>query len=142
MLAEHAGGGHFLTLLRWERAMSDCRPISLFSLQTARQLGEEVSAVLDKRRFRANVYLNLGAAKGFWENELLGYKLRIGPTVVVSIVERDSRCKMITLEPDTALPNPELLRKVTHDHDRVAGLYGAVLAEGIIRVDDVVAVLD
>lgn len=32
MLAEHAGGGHFLTLLRSERAMTDCRPISLFSL--------------------------------------------------------------------------------------------------------------
>ena len=111
-------------------------------MQTARQLVEEVGAVLDKQRFRANVYLDLGAAKGFWENELLGHKLRIGPTVVVSIVERDSRCKMITLDPDMALPNPEILRRVTRDHDRVAGLYGAVLAEGIIQVDDVVAVLD
>ncbi|MDQ2842209.1 MAG: MOSC N-terminal beta barrel domain-containing protein [Acidobacteriota bacterium] len=31
---------HQLTLLRSERAMTDCRPISLFSLQTARQLSE------------------------------------------------------------------------------------------------------
>src|SRR6266446_4036151 len=44
-LAERAGDGHSLTLLRSERAMTDCRPISLFSLQTARQLGEEVGAV-------------------------------------------------------------------------------------------------
>ena len=51
-LAEWAGGGHSLTLQRSERAMTDCRPISLFSLQTARQLGEEVGSVLDKRRFR------------------------------------------------------------------------------------------
>ena len=48
-LAELAGGTHSLTLLRSERAMTDCRPISVFSLQTARQLGDEVGTVLDKR---------------------------------------------------------------------------------------------
>ena len=37
-LAARAGDDHSLTLLRSERAMTDCRPISLFSLQTARQL--------------------------------------------------------------------------------------------------------
>jgi hypothetical protein len=58
-LAGRAGDGHSLILLRSERAMTDCRPISLFSLQTARQLGEEFGAVLYKRRFRANVYLDL-----------------------------------------------------------------------------------
>src|SRR5947207_10711162 len=61
------GDGHSLTLLRSERAMTDCRPISLFSLQTAQQLGEEVGFVLDKRRFRAKVYLDLGTGQGFSE---------------------------------------------------------------------------
>jgi hypothetical protein len=42
-LTDQAGDGHSLTLLRSERAMTDCRPISLFSLQTARQLGEKTS---------------------------------------------------------------------------------------------------
>src|SRR4029077_17304521 len=32
---------HQLTLMRSERAMTDCRPVSIFSLQSARQLGEE-----------------------------------------------------------------------------------------------------
>ena len=41
------GNGHTLSLLRSERAMTDCRPISIFSLQTAQQLGEEVGFVLD-----------------------------------------------------------------------------------------------
>ena len=40
-LGEGLHDGHVLTLLRSERAMTDCRPVSLFSLQTARQLGEE-----------------------------------------------------------------------------------------------------
>ena len=39
MLAERMGDGHSLTLVRSERALTDCRPVSLFSIQTARQLG-------------------------------------------------------------------------------------------------------
>jgi MOSC domain-containing protein YiiM len=46
------------------------------------------------------------------------------------------------LDPDTAVTNPEVLRKVARGHDGTAGVYGAVLAEGVIRVDDPVEVLD
>ena len=122
--------------------MTDCRPVSLFSLQTARQLGEEVGSVLDKRRFRANVYLDLGTAGGFSENAFVGRKIRFGSKVVVLVVARDPRCQMITLDPDTAAPNPKVLRNVTRAHDRMAGVYAAVVAEGVIRVDDAVEVLD
>ena len=51
--------GAALRLLRSERALTDCRPVSLFSLQTAAQLGAELGTVLDKRRFRANIYADL-----------------------------------------------------------------------------------
>jgi len=125
-----------------ERAMTDCRPISLFSLQTARQLGGELGSVLDKRRFRANVYLDLENVGGFSENTFVGHKVRIGCKAVISVLERDPRCQMITLDPDTAVTNPEVLRKVARGHDGTAGVYGAVLAEGVIRVDDPVEVLD
>src|SRR5215472_4518054 len=101
-LTERAGKGHSLSLLRSQRGMADCRPISLFSLQTARQLGEEVGALVDKRRFRANVYLDLAEPEGFTENGLVGHGVRLGSEVAVAIVERDPRCQMITLDPDTA----------------------------------------
>ena len=141
-LAARTGGNHSLTLLRSERAMTDCRPISLFSLQTAAQLGDEVGSVLDKRRFRANVYLDLGTVGGFSENAFVGHKLRLGPKVVISVLERDPRCQMITLDPDTAAPNPEVLRNVARGHEGTAGVYVAVLAEGLIRSGDPVQLLD
>jgi uncharacterized protein YcbX len=50
-------------LRRSERAMTDCRPISLFSIQTGRQLGDEIGTVLDKRRFRANIYMDLASLR-------------------------------------------------------------------------------
>jgi MOSC domain-containing protein YiiM len=49
---------------------------------------------------------------------------------------------MITLDPDTALPSPEVLRKVAQSHDGMAGVYGAILVEGTLRVGDPVDVLD
>src|SRR5205823_5373786 len=58
---------HQLALMRSERAMTDCRPVSIFSLQSARQLADETGIQMDKRRFRANVYVDLASAGGFAE---------------------------------------------------------------------------
>ncbi len=122
---------HELTLLRsTDRAMTDCRPVSIFSLQTARQLSEEVGTNLDKRRFRANVYGDFGAAKGFSEEEFVGRTLRIGEKTVIAVTDRDPRCKMITLDPETVQANPEVMRQLARRHDGKAGIYGAVLVEG------------
>jgi uncharacterized protein YcbX len=132
-LGERLLDGSVLVLLRSDRAMTDCRPVSLFSLQTARQLGDETGLALDKRRFRANVYMDLGSAAGFAEDGFVGRRLRLGAKTVVAILERDPRCKMITLDPETARPSPDLLRKVTRDHAGMAGVYGAVLVEGTVR---------
>jgi len=49
---------------------------------------------------------------------------------------------MITLDPDKRAPNPEILRKVARGDDGTAGVYGAVLAEGLIRTDNPVELLD
>jgi hypothetical protein len=122
--------------------MTDCRPVSLFSIQTAQQLSDELGSNMDKRRFRANVYLDLGSGNGFAENNFVGRTLQIGSKVKVTVVDRDPRCKMITLDPDTARPAPELMRRVAHAHDGKAGIYAAVLVEGTIRTGDPIALLD
>ena len=125
-----------LTLLRSDRALTDCRPLSLFSLQTAAQLGQEVGATVDKRRFRANLYLDLLDQQGFAEDGLVGKRLKIGDKVEIAVLERDPRCKMITLDPDTAAQSQELIRTVTRAHDGMAGVYAAVLVEGSVRSGD------
>jgi uncharacterized protein YcbX len=133
---------HQLTLMRSERAMTDCRPVSMFSLQSARELGEETDMQVDKRRFRANVYVDLASAQPFGENEFVGKSLRIGPKVVVMVLERDARCVMITLDPDTGEKAPAILKKVAQAHEGMAGVYGAVVVEGTLHKGDSVEVLD
>jgi hypothetical protein len=142
MLRSEIDTKHQLTLMRSHRAMTDCRPVSIFSLQSARQLSEETETPIDKRRFRANVYLDLAADQGFGENELVGRSLKIGPKVVVRVLERDARCMMITLDPDTGEKSAVILKKVAQAHDGTAGVYGAVIVEGMLHKGDPVELLE
>jgi hypothetical protein len=130
-----------LSLLRSHRSMTDCRPVSLISVQTVEHLAEECGTHLDKRQFRANIYLDLEDAAGFAEDAFVGKTLEIGPKVVVSILERDPRCAMITLDPDTAKSNPLALRHVAKARDSMAGVYAAVLKEGLVRDGDEVRLI-
>jgi hypothetical protein len=142
MLGARIDEAHILTLVRSDRAMTDCRPVSLFSVQTVQQLGEELGTVVDQRRFRANVYVDLSSAGGFGEDGLVRRSLRIGSQVVITILQRDPRCTMITLDPETGVSNPEFLRQVMEAHDGMAGVYGAVLVEGALRKGDPIELLD
>src|SRR5881398_2496266 len=135
-------GTHELTLLRSDKAITDCRPLSIFAVQTAKKLGEETGVAVDKRRFRANVYVDLTSADGFAENEFVGRSLRIGAKVIIRILERDARCVMITLDPDSGEKTPAILKKVAQAHEGMAGVYGAVLVEGMLHKGDPVELLE
>ncbi len=134
-------GNHELTLLRSDKAITDCSPLSIFAVQTAKKLGEETGATVDKRRFRANVYVDLASSEGFAEDKFVGRTLRIGSKVTVVVLQRDARCMMITLDPDTAEKTPAILKAVAQTHENKAGVYAAVLVEGMIRKGDVVELL-
>lgn len=142
MLLEGLRGENHLTLVRSDRALTDCRPVSLVSLQTVKRVEEEVGIPIDKRRFRSNIYIDLTSDEGFAEDALVGRKLRLGPKAVVAVLERDPRCKMLSLDPDTGQHNPNVLRRVAQQHEGFAGVYCAVLVEGILSVGDPVEVVD
>lgn len=142
MLCQGLRGENQLTLVRSDRALTDCRPVSLISRQTIAQIETECGFFIDKRRFRANIYLDLLSEEGFGEDALVGRRLRIGAHAEVMILERDPRCKMISLDPETGEHNPEVLRKVAKAHEAFAGVYAAVLVEGILNEGDSIELLD
>jgi len=131
-----------LRLINSARTMADCSPLSLLSLQSVRQLSDETGMAIDKRCFRTNIYLDLTSSEGFAEDGFVGRSLRIGGSVTVSILQRDSRCMIITLDPDTAEKNPAVLKQVAQAHGGMIGIYAATLAEGIVRKGDPVELLD
>ena len=129
-------GAAELSLCRSDRALTDGRPISLISSQTVQQLSDELDFAVDARRFRANIYADLKGLSGFPEDELVGRTLKLGDRVRITIVERDPRCEMITFDPDTGESNPAILRQVSKAHNRQAGVYAAVLLEGVVKPGD------
>ena len=129
--------GRSLRLHATQMGQHDCRPVSIFSLSAAAKLGEETGMSVDKRRFRANFYVE-------WENQddpyfefsLVGKSLKIGDKLELQVIERDPRCKMITLDPDTSEESPKLLQHVSRNHGGDAGVFAAVLQEGRVKKGD------
>ena len=138
-LEERLGRG--LGLKFSERSITDSRPVSLFGMSTIRLLSKETGIDLDPLRFRANFYVGWESDEPFYEDQLVGCEIQIGEKVTVKIVKKDSRCVIITLDPATASPSPVVLEKVARNHGGCAGVYGAVLQEGIVRAGDPVYLL-
>ena len=142
MLKSGVNGENNITLIRSDRALTDCRPISMISLETIKQTENELNKPIDKRRFRANVYFNHASEKGFLEEKIIGRRLRIGSKAEILVLEKDPRCKMISLDPESAEHDPDILRHVAKKHDNAAGIYCAVLVEGILKKGDSIELLD
>jgi len=120
-----------------QKGQHDCRPVSIFSLSAVAKLGEETGMTVDKRRFRANFYVEWDdQADPYYEFSLVGKTLKIGDKLEVAVIERDPRCKMITLDPDTAEESPKLLQHVSRKHGGDAGVFAAVLQEGRVKKGD------
>jgi uncharacterized protein YcbX len=88
------------------------------------------------------LYLDLPGGP-FTEDGFVGRTLHIGPAAVVSIQERDPRCRFITYDPEAPLAADPLfpLMKLLHrDHQGRAGVYATVREPGPIQVGDLVCV--
>jgi len=137
----HSQTGAELRLHYTQKGQMDCRPVSLLSEQTVRALAGELDMELDRRRFRANIVIDWEEGEGFYEDSLVGRIVSIGGMLEIRILERDPRCKMITLDPDTAEISPRVLKHVSRKHQGYTGVYAAVLKEGAIGSGDPIEVL-
>jgi uncharacterized protein len=130
--------GRSLRLRFSERTMADAQPVSLFGMGTLRALSEETGKDLDARSFRSNFYVEWDNGQPFYENSLIGRELQIGDTVVVQAVKKAARCIIVTLDPEDASSAPKILEAVSRSNGGCVGIYGAVLREGIVQVNDLI----
>jgi uncharacterized protein len=134
--------GYELGLRFDKRGNYDSKPISIFSLDTLRQLETETSLALNHRRFRANLYTEWTNSKPFYENELIGKLIQIGEESKVKIVKKDSRCVVPTLNPDNSVSSPEILQVIQKNHRGCAGVYAVVIREGKVKLGDSIFLLE
>lgn len=134
-----AKSGRAIHLMRDHRGNFDAAQVSVISRQTVERLAEESGTPENAMRFRPNLVVELHEGDAYEEVNWVGRLLRVGKTARIAITEVDIRCMMITLDPATAQASPSVLRCVAQQHEDRAGVYGAVLSSGEIRVGDTVA---
>ncbi|MCG8457305.1 MAG: MOSC domain-containing protein [Holophagales bacterium] len=126
-------------LIRQDRGVFDAFPLSLITTQTIAQLGETVGASLDVRRFRPNILVEAADEAPFPEDSWVGRVLRIGG-MRMRVDKRDSRCVVITIDPDSTERNPAIYRAVDRERQGCLGVYGSTVEPGLLRVNDAVVI--
>lgn len=141
-IAELFGGG--VELLQHRHGIFDDAPVSVISATTIAGIGDGAEMDLDRRRFRANILLDTGG-EPFLEDAWVGGTLVFGdddPAPAVLVTMLDSRCKMIDLDPDTAVRDERVRASVKRLNENNAGVYGTVVRTGTIRVGDPVRLVE
>ena len=138
--AEIAGRfGSDVELMKLRHGIFDHAAVLVIATATMAGIGREAGLELDGRRFRANIVVETERSEPFIEDAWVGGMLVFGDGDVrpaVSVVERDERCVMINLDPDTAQQDARVMKTVVRLNGNCAGVYATVVRSGMIRVGD------
>lgn len=121
--------------IKQDRGVFDVMPLSLLSHQSAAGIGELVGGELDIRRFRPNIVLDASAPDAFPEDAWVGATLAIG-TAKVRVDQRDERCVLVNVDPDTTARDPRILRAIARERNACLGVYGTTVRPGRVRLGD------
>ncbi len=98
------------------------------------------TALIDRRRFRPNLYIDTGSASGrFIEDDWPGGTLTVGDTVVLGEFAPTLWCVGSTLAQEDLPRDLSILRTIARGHHGCLGVYGSVVSTGLVRVGDPVA---
>lgn len=131
--------GAAVELMSLKHGIFDEASISVISLATISGIGREAGMALDRRRFRANIFVETARDEPFLEDEWVGGTLLFGDgqaPPAVSVTMRDERCVMINLDPETAEKDARVMKAVSRLNQNNAGVYATVVRCGTIRVGD------
>lgn len=115
----------------------DDASVSVIAFDTAHEIARLAGVISDVRRFRPNIAVRLQQPLPFQEGEWLGGVLSFGEAAdapAIAVTLHDVRCSMVNLDPDTATPNPEVLKAIVRANQLQAGIYGAVTRTGRLAI--------
>jgi uncharacterized protein YcbX len=138
-LAAEVGRRHKapVQMMQLKHGIFDEASISVIALDTVNEISRLAGRSPDVRRFRPNVVVRLLRSAPFQEDEWVGGVLSFGDgddAPAITVTQRDVRCSMVNLDPDSASPAPEMLKAVVRMHQNTAGIYGAVTRTGQLAV--------
>jgi uncharacterized protein YcbX len=124
-------------MIQLKHGIFDEATISVIASGTVREISRLGGVSPDVRRFRPNVVVRSLRSVPFEEDEWVGGVLSFGKgddAPAITVTMRDVRCSMLNLDPDSAIPTPEVLKTVVHVNQNNAGIYGTVTRIGRLAV--------
>ena len=137
--------GGDVEMMNYKHGVFDEACISVISLGTVRSIERESGREIDLRRFRPNVVIETGREEPFQEDRWVGQTLMFGEAnggAAVAVTMRDERCVMVNFDPDTAERDSTVMKTVVRMNGNYAGVYGAVVRAGELRIGQVVTLAD
>ena len=132
-LAAELGDG--VRVIKQNVGVFDTVPLSLMTTQTIASLDAWVAPTLTPERFRPNLLVEATGDEAFPEDGWVGSVLRVGE-MRMRVDQRDVRCVMINIDPDTDEKDPDVLRTVARERETNLGVYGATVTPGRAMVGD------
>ena len=136
--------GSVVALMNFKHGIFDEASVSVINLATISGISHEVGQNLDTRRFRPNILIASDATDPFLEDGWVGCRLVFGSTEdgpTLSLTQRDLRCVMINLDPDTSRSDPRIMKSVVRLNENNAGAYATVTRTGQINVGQSVSLI-
>ena len=130
----HGRFGEPVELVQLGRGAFDAMPISIVTTATLAALAEARGSDVDVRRFRINLVVESDLREDAWAGRMLA----VGECGLLAHDPID-RCVMITIDPDTGVRSPGLMKTVVRGFDNRIGLYASPARLGTIRVGDAVS---
>jgi len=120
-------------MMQLRHGIFDNASISVIASDTVREICRLASVPPDVRRFRPNILVRSLQSMAFQEDAWLGGALSFGEgddAPAIAVTMHDVRCSMVNLDPDSAIPSPEMLKAVVRVNQNNAGIYGTVTRTG------------
>ncbi len=134
-----AACGAPVELMYLKHGIYDEAPVSLITVATLRRLSEASGVAFDVRRFRPNLVIETPDDRPFIEDRWVGRRLSCGghaDSALIGVTQRDLRCVMVNLDPDSGRADPRLLKATAELNDVYAGVYGVPVRTGTLTVGD------
>ena len=128
--------GQSVSLLSSPVGMHDAAPVHLVSTASLAAVGawQEIDEA-DRRRFRANVVVELEGEEPFGEDAWVGTALRLGDDgPVLQVVSPTERCAITTFDPDTLERDNRVLAGLARERENLFGVYARVVRAGWAEV--------
>jgi MOSC domain-containing protein len=138
-LATEVGRRHGspVRMMHLNRGIFDEASISVITSATVNEIGRLSAQRPDVRRFRPNIVVASLRSVPFEEEEWVGGVLSFGEgpaAAAIGVTNRDERCSMVNIDPDSARLSAEVLKVIVRVKDNKVGVYGTVTRRGRLAV--------